>query len=200
MIDLVFATGNAHKLIEVRSILDLPQYNLLSLKDINFHDDIEETANTLEGNALIKSRTIHRLYGGHVFSEDTGLEVFALNNEPGVYSARYAGEHKNSNDNMDLLLQNLKSKTDRRARFRTVAALIFNDKEYLFEGEVNGHIAHEKSGNQGFGYDPIFIPDGYLKSFADLPNTIKNVISHRYNAVIKVSQFLKEQCSNDLMN
>lgn len=192
MKDLVFATGNSHKLIEVKAILNLPQFNLLSLKDIGFHDDIAETATTLKGNALIKSRTIYNTYGGNVFSEDTGLEVFALNNEPGVYSARYAGEQKNSEDNMCLLLEKLSTKSSRRARFRTIAALIYNDKEYLFEGEVYGEIALEKSGNQGFGYDPIFIPDGYAKSFADLPDTIKNVISHRYNAIIKIGQFLQE--------
>jgi len=193
MSNLIFASGNAHKLEEVKAILNLPQFNLKSLKDIDFHEDIEETATTLEGNALIKARTIYENYGGNVFAEDTGLEVFALNNAPGVYSARYAGEHKNSEDNMNLLLTNLKSKSNRRARFRTVAALIYNDKEYLFEGEVNGEISTEKSGNQGFGYDPIFVPDGYTKSFADLPATIKNVISHRYNAIIKLSQFLKAQ-------
>jgi len=192
MTDLVFATGNLHKLEEVTSILNLTSYKLLSLKDIGFTEEIEETSDTLSGNAIIKARAIKSVYDGHVFSEDTGLEVYALNNEPGLYSARYAGSHKSSDDNMDLLLKKLEGVEDRRARFRTVVALILNEKEYLFEGEVNGIIAQKKSGIRGFGYDPIFIPDGYNKSFAELPDSIKNIISHRYNAIIKLSSFLEK--------
>ena len=130
----------------------------------------------------------------NVFAEDTGLEVLSLNMEPGVHTARYAGPQKSSEDNMSLLLQKMLSQSDRRARFRTVTALIYNGENHLFEGEVWGEIALSKSGSQGFGYDPIFIPDGFTKSFADLPNSVKNTISHRYNSMSKLSQFLRS-CS-----
>lgn len=192
MRELVFATGNPHKLEEVRAILNLDNYNILSLSDIDFNDEIEETAPTLEGNALLKARAIYNKKKINVFAEDTGLEVVALDMAPGVITARYAGPHKNNEDNMALLLSKMEENADRRARFRTVAALILNGVEHVFEGEVWGEIALTQSGEKGFGYDPIFIPDGYTKSFAELPDTIKNIISHRYNAISKLAYFLEK--------
>lgn len=187
---LVFATNNPHKLKEVSTILG-KNIELLSLKDINCNVDIPETADTLEENAAIKSRYIYENYGFDCFSDDTGLEIKALDNAPGVYSARYAGKDKNAEANMHKVLDNLKDATDRTARFRTVISLILNGKEYSFEGIINGKITTEKHGNSGFGYDPVFQPDGYDKTFAELGDDIKNKVSHRAIAVNKLCEFLK---------
>lgn len=187
---LVFATNNQHKLEEVSAILD-NSIELLSLKDINCNTDIPETSDTLEGNALLKAQYIYNNFGINCFADDTGLEVEALNNEPGVYSARYAGENKNPEANMFKVLDNLREKENRKARFRTVIALILNGKEYLFEGIINGKITNSKQGSAGFGYDPIFMPEGYNETFAELGNNIKNKISHRALAINKLSDFLK---------
>ena len=187
---LVFATNNAHKLEEVAAILG-DQVELLSLNDISCQTDIPETADTLEGNALLKAQYIYNNFGINCFADDTGLEIEALNNEPGVYSARYAGENKNPEANMLKVLDNLREKENRKARFRTVIALILNGKEYLFEGIINGKITNSKQGSAGFGYDPIFMPEGYNETFAELGNNIKNKISHRALAINKLSDFLK---------
>ncbi len=189
---LVFATNNKHKLEEVRSILG-DRVEVLSLNDINCHDDIPETADTLQENALIKARYIYNKYGIDCFADDTGLEVDALNGEPGVYSARYAGEQHCSENNMNKLLQNLTGKTNRNAQFRTVIALIINGEEFLFNGIVKGTISKEKTGYSGFGYDPIFIPEGFNLSFAQMSSEQKNKISHRYRAVAKLCDFLKKK-------
>lgn len=187
---LVFATNNQHKLEEVSAILG-NSIELLSLKDINCDTDIPETADTLEGNALLKAQYIYNNFGINCFADDTGLEIEALNNEPGVYSARYAGENKNPEANMLKVLDNLREKENRKARFRTVIALILNGKEYLFEGIINGKITNSKQGSAGFGYDPIFMPERYNETFAELGNNIKNKISHRALAINKLSDFLK---------
>ena len=186
---LVFATNNLHKLEEVSAILG-NQIELLSLNDINCHIDIPETADTLEGNALLKSRFIYENYGMNCFADDTGLEVEALEGAPGVYSARYAGDGHNSEANMIKLLDNSKEKKNRKAQFRTAISLIIDEKEYLFEGIIKGQIIEEKRGLSGFGYDPIFIPEGYHKTFAELGDEIKNKISHRAQAVNKLCKFL----------
>jgi XTP/dITP diphosphohydrolase len=188
---IVFATNNAHKLSEVRRLL-APKFTIVSLHDIGFHQDIPEPHDNLTDNALEKARTIYLKYGINCFAEDTGLEIAALNNEPGVYSARYAGPQRSANDNINLVLKNLAQKNDRRARFRTVAALIWEDKEYTFEGIVNGTITTQRHGSKGFGYDPIFMPNGYTKTFAQLSPTEKNAISHRARAINKLVAFFKE--------
>ncbi len=188
---LVFATNNAHKLNEISSILG-DKIELLSLKDINCDVDIPETAETLEGNAILKAEYINKNYSIDCFADDTGLEVEALNGAPGVYSARYAGgDGHDSLANMQKLLYNLYGKENRKAQFRTVICLIINGKEHIFEGIVKGSISKEKRGEGGFGYDPIFIPEGYDKSFAELGTDIKNKISHRAKAVEKLIHFLK---------
>lgn len=186
---IIFATGNSHKVQEARSVLDIP---FKSLKEINFLEDIEETGSTLEANALIKARHIYNLDNEYnfVFSEDTGLEVDALNGAPGVITARYAGTSKSFTNNMDLLLHNLSGFEDRSARFRAVIALILNEKEYLFEGIINGTIAKEKFGDGGFGYDPIFIPEGHTKTFAELGSHVKDQLSHRSKALQKMKNQL----------
>ena len=189
---LVFATNNRHKLDEVRAILG-NRIEVLSLNDINCHDEIPETADTLEGNALIKARYIHDKFGVDCFADDTGLEVETLGGEPGVYSARYAGEECDSEANMRKLLHNLTGKNNRNAQFRTVIALIIKGEEKLFNGIVKGTISHEKKGNSGFGYDPIFIPEGFSESFAQMTGDMKNSISHRYRATEELSNYLKQQ-------
>ena len=186
---LVFATNNLHKLEEVSAILG-NQIELLSLNDINCHIDIPETADTLEGNALLKSRFIYENYGMNCFADDTGLEVEALEGAPGVYSARYAGDGHNSEANMIKLLDNLKEKKNRKAQFRTAISLIIDEKEYLFEGIIKGEIGTIKKGESGFGYDPIFVPEGYNETFAELGSDIKNKISHRALAINKLCEFL----------
>ena len=189
---LVFATNNKHKLQEVRDIVG-DRVEVLSLSDIDCNDDIPETADTLQGNALIKARYIYEKYGVDCFADDTGLEVEALDGAPGVYSARYAGEECDSEANMKKLLHNLTDKNNRNAQFRTVIALIINGEEKLFNGIVKGVIATEKMGTSGFGYDPIFIPEGFSESFAQMDASMKNSISHRYRATEELSKFLKEK-------
>lgn len=188
---LVFATNNAHKLEEVSAILG-DKIELLSLKDINCQTDIPETADTLEGNALLKSSYIFQNYHLDCFADDTGLEVEALDGAPGVYSARYArGEGHNAEANMLKLLHEMESKENRKAQFRTAISLILGGKEYLFEGIIKGEIIKEKRGDSGFGYDPVFVPEGYDQTFAELGNDIKNRISHRALAVNKLCDFLR---------
>ena len=185
----VFATNNAHKLEEVKAIVGA-KIEILSLKDIGCQADIPETADTLEGNALLKARFIYETYHLDCFADDTGLEVEALNGAPGVYSARYAGDAHNSEANMRKLLQELEGVENRRARFRTAFALILNGKEHLFEGIVNGHITPVRHGTSGFGYDPVFVPDGYTQTFAEMGDALKNKISHRAIGVQKLCKFL----------
>ncbi|MBE6307738.1 MAG: non-canonical purine NTP diphosphatase [Bacteroidales bacterium] len=186
---LVFATNNRHKLQEVRDILG-ERVEVLSLKDIDCNDEIPETGTTLEENALIKARWVKEKYGYNCFADDTGLEVEALGGAPGVYSARYAGEECDSQANMLKLLENLTGKSNRNAQFRTVIALIIENKEILFDGVVKGVISEKKMGDAGFGYDPIFIPDGYGMSFAQMESTLKNSISHRYRATEKLNDYI----------
>lgn len=186
---LVFATNNLHKLEEVKNITN-HLVQIVSLSDIGCHDEIPETADTLEGNALQKARYIKEQYGYDCFADDTGLEVDTLDNAPGVYSARYAGPGHNAEANMQKLLQEMEGKPNRKARFRTVIALIREGKEYLFDGIINGVITEEKRGDSGFGYDPVFLPDGFTQTFAELGNDIKNKISHRALAVNKLAAFL----------
>jgi non-canonical purine NTP pyrophosphatase (RdgB/HAM1 family) len=187
---IVFATNNAHKLSEIRQILG-HKIEVLSLSDIGCHDDIPETGTTLEANALQKARYIRDKYGYDCFADDTGLEVDALGGEPGIYSARYAGgEGHDSEANMQKLLQKLDGEDNRTARFRTVIALLRGNEQKLFEGIVNGTITREKSGAEGFGYDPIFMPDGYDQTFAELGMDIKNRISHRARATAQLAAYL----------
>ena len=190
MKQLVFATNNAHKLDEVRKILG-GKFNVLSLKEIGCNDDIAETAETFESNALIKARYIHDKYGYDCFADDSGLEIDALGGAPGVYSARYAGEAHDSEKNMAKVLGQLQGVENRAARFRTVIALILDGKEHLFEGEIAGRIIEERRGAGGFGYDPIFIPDGENRTFAEMDDAQKNGISHRARAVKKLVAFLE---------
>ena len=187
----VFATNNAHKLEEVTAILG-DKIELLSMKDIHCHADIPETADTLEGNALLKARYIFENYNMDCFADDTGLEVEALNGAPGVYSARYAGDAHNSEANMRKLLQDMEGIENRKAQFRTVFALIINGKEHLFEGIVKGEITKHRCGSSGFGYDPVFIPEGYTQTYAEMGNTLKNKISHRALATNKLCNFLSK--------
>ncbi|MDR0988061.1 MAG: non-canonical purine NTP diphosphatase [Prevotellaceae bacterium] len=186
----VFATNNAHKLEEVRAIVGR-QADILSLRDINCLADIPETGKTLEENALLKARYVYENYRMNCFADDTGLEVEALNGAPGVYSARYAGAAHNSDANVQKLLLNLRSVANRRARFRTVFAIIINGKEHLFEGVIQGAITLSRRGGSGFGYDPVFMPDGYAKTFAEMDSELKNRISHRAIATIKLCHFIK---------
>ena len=187
----VFATNNAHKLEEVTAILR-DKIELLSMKDIHCHADIPETADTLEGNALLKARYIFENYNMDCFADDTGLEVEALNGAPGVYSARYAGDVHNSEANMRKLLQDMEGIENRKAQFRTVFALIINGKEHLFEGIVKGEITKHRCGSSGFGYDPVFIPEGYTQTYAEMGNTLKNKISHRALATNKLCNVLSK--------
>ncbi|WP_321334024.1 non-canonical purine NTP diphosphatase [uncultured Bacteroides sp.] len=187
---LVFATNNLHKLEEVLLILG-DKVDLLSLKDIHCDTDIPETADTLEGNALLKAEYVYNNYVMNCFGDDTGLEIEALNNEPGVYSARYAGEDKNSEANMQKVLRLLEGKENRKAQFRTAISLILDGKQYLFEGIIKGKIIREKRGEAGFGYDPIFVPEGYDQTFAELGTNVKNQISHRAQAINKLCEFLR---------
>lgn len=186
---IVFATNNPHKLEEARAILK-GCVNVLSLADINCHDDIPETAETLEGNALIKARWVREKYGYDCFADDTGLMVEALDGAPGVYSARFAGEHCSPADNIALLLEKLDGIENRKAKFSTVVALILKDKEYIFKGSVEGLISENLSGSEGFGYDPVFIPENYSHSFAEMSQEEKNKISHRGRAMKKLAEFL----------
>ena len=190
MRELVFATNNQHKLGELSRIVG-DKFHLLSLKDVNCFDDIPETAETLKGNAAIKARYIWEKFGRNCFADDTGLEVDALNGQPGVYSARYAGEMQDSEANLAKVLREMNGKSNRTARFRTVICLIFEEKEYYFEGIVNGILLSERRGVSGFGYDPIFVPDGFEQTFAEMNLDLKNKISHRGKATEKLLDFLK---------
>ncbi len=189
MRQIVFATNNAHKLEELREILGA-QFQVLSLKEIGCHEDIPETADTLEGNAEIKARYVKEHYGYDCFADDTGLEVTALGGAPGVYSARYAGPAHDSKANVELLMKNMEGVDDRSARFRTVIALIEGDRLSFMTGIVNGTIITEQRGNDGFGYDPIFMPDGFDTTFAEMSMHEKNKISHRGRAVEKLKNYL----------
>lgn len=190
---LVFATNNKHKLSEIRAILG-DEIDILSLEDINCHADIPETADTLEGNALQKAQYVVDHFGMSCFADDTGLEVDALNGEPGIYSARYAGEEHDSEANMTKLLNNLGQNNNRKAQFRTVIALLEvkggKIRQHLFEGIVKGEIIRERRGGEGFGYDPIFQPEGYQQTFAEMSGEAKNAISHRGRAVKKLVEYL----------
>lgn len=187
---IVFATNNQHKLVEVRAVLG-DEMEIISLEQLDCNDEIPETGNTLEANALIKAKYINEKFGLDCFADDTGLEVDALGGEPGVYSARYAGEEQNSRKNMEKLLENLANTNHRSARFRTVIAFIENENIHYFEGIIEGEIIKESRGNTGFGYDPIFVPAGYSKTFAELGADEKNKISHRALAVKKFADYLK---------
>ncbi len=186
---IVFATNNQHKLTELRQ-LTAGKINIMSLNDIGCNDDIPEDCDTLEGNAIEKARWVKDKYGYDCFADDTGLEVEVLDGRPGVHSARYASPSHDSAANMKKLLEELKNKKNRKARFRTVIALIYDTKQYLFEGIVEGHIATEAHGDNGFGYDPIFYPELSDKTFAEMSSETKNSMSHRGRAVSKLIEFL----------
>jgi XTP/dITP diphosphohydrolase len=189
---IVFATNNQHKLEEIRKITQ-GSLEILSLTDIGCNEEIDETGITLNENALIKATYVKERYGFDCFADDTGLEVDALEGAPGVYSARYAGEACRPEDNMEKLLAEMKETENRRAQFRTVIALRCNGENHLFEGVIRGSIIREKKGNEGFGYDPIFMPEGYDKTFAELGTEVKNQISHRAVATGKLMHFLLER-------
>ncbi len=186
---LIFATNNKNKLREISQILD-QKYELLSLKDIGFEDDIEETESTIKGNSELKADFIYKKYKINCFADDTGLEIDYLNGEPGVFSARYAGESHNDNANIAKVLQKLDGIKNRKAQFVTVITLIIDGKKYFFEGIAKGEITEQKHGENGFGYDPIFRPNGYSKTFAEIPVSVKNQISHRAIATKKLIQLL----------
>lgn len=186
---IVFASNNDHKLREIKSILG-NSFTLLSMSDLNINEDIPENEPRLEGNALVKARYIHNITGMNVFADDTGLEIEALNGLPGVHSARFAGENKDSTANIEKVMLMLGNTENRKARFRTVIALILENKEYLFEGIVDGNIINESRGKEGFGYDPVFMPSGKNKTFAEMNLSEKNTISHRARAFEKLREFL----------
>ena len=188
---LVFASNNKNKIKEIQQMLP-ESITILSLEDIGCTEDIPETAETIEGNAILKANYVTEKYGYDCFADDTGLEVEALNGEPGVYSARYAGEQKDANENMNKLLSNLENKTNRNAQFKTVIALNINKNQYLFTGIVKGNIIKEKIGNQGFGYDPIFVAENDTRTFAQLSIEEKAIISHRGIAVKQLIYFLSK--------
>jgi len=194
--EIVFATNNDHKLKEIGELLG-GSFKLLSLKEVDFNVDIPEDYPTLEENAMFKARFINKISNLNVFADDTGLEIDALEGRPGVNSARFAGTHRNFEANIDKVLILMTGVKDRKARFRTIIALIINDKEFLFEGEVRGSILYERHGTGGFGYDPIFLPDGESLSFAEMTLEAKNKISHRARAFEKLKLFLSEYASGD---
>lgn len=197
--EIVFASNNLNKIREINNVLG-NSFKLLSLKDICMEEDIPENEATLEGNALLKARFIHNATGMNVFADDTGLETEALNGDPGVHSARFAGENKDSEANIDKLLALLEKKTSRKARFRTVIALILDGKEHLFEGIVEGEIITERRGKMGFGYDPVFLPEGRKLTFAEMDLDEKNKISHRARAFAGLKAFLSEYASEKNTN
>lgn len=186
---LIFASNNKNKIAEIQSMLP-ESIKILSLEDINCLEDIPETADTIEGNAILKADYVTQKYGYDCFADDTGLEVNALNGEPGVYSARYAGEQKNADDNMNKLLEALKNEENRSAQFKTVITLNLEGKQYLFTGIAKGNITQTKTGTNGFGYDPIFKPENFDETFAELPLETKNAIGHRGKAVQQLIDFL----------
>jgi len=192
MATLIFATNNQHKVKEIRNILN-DRFHIITLQEAGIDIDIPEPHNTIEANASEKSKTIHSITRQNCFSEDTGLEVEALHGEPGVKSARYAGVEKSFQKNIDKLLLNLKLKTNRKARFKTVISLILNEQEYLFEGICDGSITELQKGNEGFGYDPVFVPDGSTKTFAEMSTEEKNIFSHRRKATEQLIEFLNRQ-------
>ena len=194
---IVFATNNPNKIIEIQSMLPA-NIEIISLENIGCFEEIEETAITIEGNAILKANYVTQKYGFDCFADDTGLEVEVLNGEPGVFSARYAGENKNANDNMDKLLNNLKDEINRKAQFKTVIALNFLGKQHLFTGIAEGKITTEKRGNWGFGYDPIFQPENFNSTFAELDLEIKNKISHRGKATQELIDFLNQNQINEI--
>lgn len=187
--NLIFASNNPHKVKEISSIIG-SEFHISSLNDLNITEDIPENETTLEGNALAKARYIHRVTGMNVFADDTGLETEALDGRPGVHSARFAGENKDSDANIEKLQAMLEGKANRKARFRTVIALIWDEKEYLFEGIVEGEIIKERRGKEGFGYDPVFVPRGKDQTFAEMSLEEKNRLSHRAKAFEKLKDFL----------
>lgn len=187
---LVFASNNKNKIAEIQQLIG-DKFEIVSLQDIGCNEDIPETAETIEGNAILKAQYVYDKYGLSCFADDTGLEIEALQGEPGVYSARYAGEQKNADDNMALVLQKLEHQTNRSAQFKTVIALNFGSEHFLFEGIVKGTITPVKRGNEGFGYDPIFQPEGFDVTFAEMSMQQKSTISHRGKAVEKLVNFLK---------
>lgn len=189
--DILFASNNPHKVEEVRVKLS-PRFNVRSLRDVVGEVDIPETGTTLEENAAIKARYLFERTGMDCFADDTGLEISALNGEPGVYSARYAGEDCSFDDNMDKVLRNMEGKADRSARFRTVICLLLKGKEHFFDGQVKGEMLTSRVGEKGFGYDPIFRPEGFRETFAEMSMEQKNAISHRGQAVQKLVDFLKD--------
>ncbi len=192
---LVFATNNQNKVTEIRAVLG-DRFAVVTLQEAGIDIDIPEPHNTLEANASEKSKTIFALTGSNCFGEDTGLEVEALNGEPGVKSARYSGDGRNFNQNIDKLLHNLADEDNREARFRTVVSLILNSGEFLFEGICNGTITRKRAGSQGFGYDPVFIPHGSSKTFAEMDVVEKNIYSHRKKAIEKLVVFLMQRAEN----
>lgn len=187
---LVFASNNKNKIAEIQQLIG-DKFEIVSLEDIGCTEDIPETAETIEGNAILKAQYVYDKYGLSCFADDTGLEIDALQGEPGVYSARYSGEQKNADDNMALVLQKLENKTNRSAQFKTIIALNFGSEHFLFEGIVKGTITPVKRGNEGFGYDPIFQPEGFDVTFAEMSMQQKATISHRGKAVEKLVNFLK---------
>jgi XTP/dITP diphosphohydrolase len=189
--ELIFATNNKHKLEEIKLILD-KYASVKGLKEIGINEDIPETHETLEGNAIEKAMFIYNKYGYTCFADDTGLEIEALNGRPGVYSARYAGPNCTFADNVNKVLNELGNETNRKARFRTIIALVENGKVFTFEGEVKGYIITENRGNEGFGYDPVFIPEGYTETFAEMSMELKNKISHRARAMENFLNYLKQ--------
>ena len=195
---IVFATNNENKIQEIQSML--PQsIEIISLESIGCHEEIPETADTIEENAIMKANYVTKKYGYDCFADDTGLEVEVLNGEPGVFSARYAGEQKSAEDNMDKLLLNLENSANRNAQFKTVITLNLKGKQYLFTGIARGVITLEKNGNQGFGYDPIFRPEGYQETFAQLSLETKNTISHRGKATQELIAFLNQNPASKLL-
>jgi XTP/dITP diphosphohydrolase len=189
---IVFATNNENKVKEIAQLLGT-KFEILSLAEIGCNEELEETSSTLDGNARQKAEYVAAKYKVDCFADDTGLEIEALNNEPGVYSARYAGPQRDSEDNMAKVLDHLKDEKNRNAQFRTAICLVLNNESYVFEGIAGGTIRKEKSGVEGFGYDPIFQPDGYDRTFAEMEKAEKNAISHRGIAVGKMVDWLKEQ-------
>lgn len=190
--ELIFASSNQNKAKEIQAVLPAG-IQILTLNDLGFTGDIAETASTLEGNALLKSQFVAEQWDKNCFSDDSGLEIAALNGEPGVYSARYAGPQRNDQDNMDLVLQKLEGVADRTACFKTVIALLYNKETFIFEGRVDGIIRHDKKGDNGFGYDPIFEPEGLGKTFAEMTLEEKSLYSHRKRAVAKMVDFIRQQ-------
>lgn len=189
--DLVFATNNKNKLIEIKQIIN-NKFNILSINDLNHFGDLEETGSTLKDNALQKSRFIYKKFKKSCFADDSGLEILSLNNEPGVYSARYAGLHCSADDNMNKVLKKLENKKNRNAIFKTVISLILDGNEYFFEGSIEGVITNEKFGYNGFGYDPIFRPNNFNLTFAQMSVNEKSKISHRALAVSKFIKFMNQ--------